>query len=391
MSPVAIAAAQVVHGFGAGLDSLVAGLRAGRSAARPLDEPWARAVGVHAAVRCPVPTSGERIEALLGRVLAGLATPGEPERRAVFAGVGLSSVTPEELEEDLYPFVRDGVLDRTAALSRLEAGRAPARHRPERLAARAAVSLGARGPVATSFSACAAGAEAFVAAARTLQRGEADYAWVVASDSMVHPLGALSFEALGALGSGRPFDRDRDGFLLGEAAVVLRLDRVPTGRPLGFFLGAGSSVDAWRVTAPHPDGVGAEQAMRRALADAGVDGVAWVKAHATGTPVGDAAEARAVARVLPGVPVLSLKGALGHTLSASGLVEVAALCGCWARGFTPGTIGSTDVGGLPVEVFTEPTPVPAAPVLANSFGFGGQNTALVLAPAEGPWTSASSA
>ena len=218
-----------------------------------------------------------------------------------------------------------------------------------------------------------------------MARGEADLVLAGGHDSMIHPLGLLSFQALGALSPGRarPFDRDRDGFVPAEGAALVRLEPARgDGRALAFVRGAGSSLDAHGVTAPHPDGIGAEAAMRRALDDAGCppEGVAFVKAHATGTPVGDRAEARAVARLLgPGVPVVGLKGGLGHALAASGAVELVALLACLVEGALPPTVGCRHPeAGLGIDVVCAPRPLPGRLGLLNSFGFGGQNTSLLV-------------
>ena len=144
----------------------------------------------------------------------------------------------------------------------------------------------------------------------------------------------------------RPFDRDRHGFLIGEGAAILILERAEDAAargatPRADFLGAGTSVDAWNITAPHPDGAGAELSMRRALADAGLtpSDVDYVNAHGTGTPVGDIAEARAIQRTLGAVPVSSIKGAIGHTIAAAGAVEAAACIAALQGGWLPGSTG----------------------------------------------------
>ncbi|MFT7521950.1 MAG: 3-oxoacyl-[acyl-carrier-protein] synthase II, partial [Kiritimatiellia bacterium] len=237
--------------------------------------------------------------------------------------------------------------------------------------------------------ACAASAEAIAQGARAIARGEVDVVLVGGHDAMVHPLGMLSFQALGALGTvARPFDRRRDGFVLGEGAALLCLEAADRcKRPLGYVLGSGSSSDAYGVTAPHPSGMGAEAAMRRALRDAGVEPhqVDWVNAHATGTTVGDRAEMLALARVFGRVPVSSLKGAVGHCLAAAGALEAVATIAAWQHGFTPGTVGCEQPES-DAQVLVGPLGRAPELVLSNSFGFGGQNVSLVLAR-DGRWTS----
>jgi 3-oxoacyl-[acyl-carrier-protein] synthase II len=312
--------------------------------------------------------------------------PVPAQRRGVFLGTGLSSVTPRELAEDVYPHVKGGRLDRESVMRDLSTdGVAPFRHLPARATGLVSRRWGATGPSLTTFSACAAGAEAIVAAARSIARGEIDVALAGGHDAMAHPLGMISFEVLGALSRtvGRPFDKHRAGFLLGEGAAVLRLQRADMcKRPLGYLIGAGSSIDAWGVTAPHPEGTGAERSMRRALKDAGVQAaeVDWVNAHATGTPVGDVAEARAIRRVFgANTPVSSLKGAVGHVLAAAGPVELAATLAAFQGDFIPGTVGCEQVDELGIEVVTQPRSGGPKLVLSNSFGFGGQNCSLLVA------------
>jgi 3-oxoacyl-[acyl-carrier-protein] synthase II len=316
-----------------------------------------------------------------------------PARRALFLGTGLSSCTPRELEEDLYPHLRaDGRFDRAAMARDLAADRAaPRRHLPARVTAALAQSFGAEGPTGTSFSACAAAAQAMLEGAWALRRGEADIAIVGGHDSMIHPLGMLSFVVLGALSPSRcrPFDRARDGFMIGEGAAIFVLERADRARARGArvrarLLGGGTSVDAWNATAPHPEGRGAELAMRRALRDARVpaEDVGYVNFHGTGTPLGDKAESQAVARVFgPGVACSSIKGAVGHTIAAAGAVEAAACVIALQEGFLPGTVGLDEPDELPVTPLRAAREARPRAVLSNSFGFGGQNCALLLGPA----------
>jgi 3-oxoacyl-[acyl-carrier-protein] synthase II len=209
---------------------------------------------------------------------------------------------------------------------------------------------------------------------------------------MLHPLGLLSFIVLGALSPDtcRPFDRHRDGFVIGEAACLLVLERAEHARARGArvrarLLGAGTSVDAWNATAPHPEGAGAERSMAAALRDAGLGPaeVDYVNAHATGTPVGDLAEARAAGRLFgDAVPLSSIKGAIGHTIAAAGAIEAAACVAALEGGFLPGTVGLRELDpDCPVPVLREPLLRAPRVVLSNSFGFGGQNASLVLARA----------
>lgn len=388
----------VLCAFGRGADRLGEGLREGRSALRPLRAfpPSGLPLVLAAEVSEPVPEledlPDDRKAALaLAAGLDAVEAAGRPDlrRAGVWLGTGLSSVTPRELEEDALPHVLGGGLDRAALYADHHPDRvAPGRHLPERAAAALAQRLGAGGPQQTSFSACAAGALAIANAAASLRRGEVDVALAGGHDAMVHPLGVLSFIVLGALSptSCRPFDRARDGFVIGEAAAVLVLETAAhaqaRGAPiLARLLGWGASADAHNATAPHPQGRGAALSMRRALAQAGLDAgaVDHVNAHGTGTPLGDAVEAQAIHEVLGDrVPVSSIKGAVGHCIAAAGAVEAAACVLAVAEGWTPGTEGLQDPDALGVPVQREPRRDHPGVILSNSFGFGGQNCTLLL-------------
>jgi len=392
LNPVAITGVGVVCGLGADLDQVSRGLQRNEVGHLSDDSSLLRsAIVPRHAPETPKGFEDDRKVAWLMSAVKGATKDeesGPSDRKGVFLGTGLSSVTPRELEQDVYPHVCSGRIERASVMRDLGAdGVAPWRHMPERATAEVARIWGATGPILTAFSACAAGAEAIAEAARSIARGEIDVALAGAHDAMAHPLGMLSFQVLGAMSAttGRPFDRRRDGFVLGEGAAVLRLERAEFARePLGYILGAGSSIDAWGVTAPHPEGAGAELSMKRALADAGLtaDQVDWVNAHATGTPVGDRAEAQAIARVFGSdVPVSSLKGALGHVLAAAGAVEAAATLAGLRDGFIPGTVGCEELDNMNIDVVMESRKHPIKIALSNSFGFGGQNCSLVMASA----------
>lgn len=393
--PVAITAMGLCCALGDDLDDARDALRVGRTAIgsvrgwRATELPCALAAEVPEPVADLEGFPDDRKVALLSRAAAPMCAGRDgvaPERVGVFLGTGLASVSPRHVEQDIYPRAVGGRLDWSLRPGDLSPDHvSPRRGRPERATIALAERLGARGVVATSFSACAASAEAIASGVRAIARGEADRVVAGGHDAMIHPLGALSFEALGALGRrpARPLDRHRDGFTLGEGAALLCLE--PPDRatdPVAFVLGSGSSCDAWGITAPHAQGEGAERAMRAALHDAGLapQDIDWVKAHATGTPLGDAAEARAIARVFgSATPVSSLKGAIGHTLAASGAIEVVLAILSMRAGFIPGTVGCVEPDDLGVDTLCSTSPRSPVRVLCNSFGFGGQNVSLVLA------------
>lgn len=404
--PIVISGVGSWSAAGRGLGALRAALEADAPCWSPLES--ALPVPRAARVLCPIPAAVEALfpddrkgalamvalEDALDDAMLSDGLPYAPRRRALFVGTGLSSVTPEELAADVYPHLRaDQRFDRAAMARDLAADRAaPRRHLPAQVTAALAARIGAMGPTSTSFSACAAAAQAIAEGLWALRRGEADVAVVGGHDAMIHPLGLLSFVVLGALSptACRPFDRDRDGFMIGEGAAYFVLERASAvrargGRARATLLGAGTSADAWNATAPHPEGAGAERSMRRALRDAGLaeDDVDYVNCHGTGTPLGDEAETRAVHRVFGDrVPVSSVKGAIGHTIAAAGALECAACVAALEGGFLPGTVGLETLDPeLRVPVVARARPASPRAVISNSFGFGGQNCSLLLSRA----------
>ena len=210
------------------------------------------------------------------------------------------------------------------------------------------------------------------------------------------PVGMAGFgnmTALSSSGVSRPFDRDRDGFLMTEGAAALVLEEwdhaVARGAEiLGEVTGAASNADAHHITAPSPGGVGAVACMLMAIDDAGISpgDIAHVNAHGTSTPLNDAAEAEAITKVFghPGPPVTSIKGVTGHGLGAAGAMEAVAVVLSMRHRLIPPTAGfTTPDPELPAIdlVHGEPRPWEPGPAISNSFGFGGHNGCLVIAPA----------
>ncbi|MEC7986356.1 MAG: beta-ketoacyl-[acyl-carrier-protein] synthase family protein [Myxococcota bacterium] len=308
---------------------------------------------------------------------------------SIFMGTGLSSITPRQMEEDLFPHIRDGRFDRVAMAKDLDVSKVgPRRNLPHRLVEHLKGVYEAKGRCATNFSACAAAAQAIAEGYRVLKRGESDIAMVGGHDSMAHPMGLLSFVVLGALSNSfcRPFDRSRNGFMLGEGSAVLILERAEHARsrgakPYAKVVGTGSSVDAWNVTAPHPNGEGAEKAMHRALRDASLDSseIGYINAHGTGTPIGDEAESKAISRVFgDSIPVSSIKGAFGHCIAAAGAIEAVASVAAIEKGCIWGTVGLEEKDDFSINAQKEPQEKSVKYVLSNSFGFGGQNCSLIF-------------
>ncbi|MGW7097826.1 beta-ketoacyl-[acyl-carrier-protein] synthase family protein [Streptomyces sp. NPDC054838] len=256
-----------------------------------------------------------------------------------------------------------------------------------------ALRFGATGPTLSTSTACASGTTALGLARDLLATGQCDIALVCGAEAAITRLMVTGFAQIGALsGTGsRPFDATRDGFVIAEGAGALVLERpadaaARSARPLARLIGYAASTDAHHLVAPHPQGRGAEQAVRAALADAGVAAgdVGHVNAHGTSTRQNDDIEAGVLRRVFPHrPPVTSAKGALGHTLGASGAIEAALTVLALAAGTVPPTAGLTEPGaGMEIDVVTGPAREHAGEIaVSNSFGFGGHNAVAVLARA----------
>jgi len=246
------------------------------------------------------------------------------------------------------------------------------------------------GPKETVVMACASGAASIALGADLIRAGVTPTALAGGVDALTH-ICFMGFNALKLLDPTpcRPFDRDRRGMSIGEAAAFLVLEDeehcgARGGRALARLAGSGMTTDAHHVTAPHPEGEGMIHAMRQALADAGLepDAVGYVNAHGTGTPQNDRAEALALRRVFGegGVLVSSTKSLVGHTMAAAGSVEAAATILALQHGLLPPTASLEHVDpDVPFDCLpgvARPADVGAA--LSNSFGFGGQNVSLVF-------------
>lgn len=258
-------------------------------------------------------------------------------------------------------------------------------------------TLGFTGPFAIEVSACAAGALAVARGASLIERGAADVVLAGATDSMVNPMAMGAFWKLGAPSprsapdACRPFDRRRDGLAIGEGAAMFILEREDRARargarPLARVIGWGSTQDAYRATAPRPDGERAREAIAKAIRRAGISpsAIDYINAHGTGTPLNDPAEVKAIRGALgeaaERAPVSSIKGAIGHLMAASGAIEIASCLLPLGRGVIPGTAHHKERDpecDLDI-VGEEPRRGDVRIALSNSFGFGGQNAAVIL-------------
>jgi 3-oxoacyl-[acyl-carrier-protein] synthase II len=270
---------------------------------------------------------------------------------------------------------------------------------PNMVAAHISMAINARGPNSTITTACAAGTQAVGEAFRLIARGDADVMLAGGADSRIDPFMILAYTALGALSRAdrppaevsRPFDRCRDGFVLGEGAGVLVLEELERARKRGAViyaevLGLGTSFDAYSVTKPHPEARGAALAIEWALREARVDpsDVDYINAHGTSTRLNDIMETVAVKRVFGEgartLPLSSIKSMVGHLIGAAGAVEAVALALTLHDGVLPPTINHThpdpdcDLDYVPNSA----REVPVRTAVSTSFGFGGQNAALVM-------------
>ncbi|MFI1524025.1 beta-ketoacyl-[acyl-carrier-protein] synthase family protein [Kitasatospora cineracea] len=253
------------------------------------------------------------------------------------------------------------------------------------------------GPALSVSTACASGTNAVALGMDLIRAGRCDVVLAGGTEASITPLTATAFHRLGALSTrhdapgraSRPFDRDRDGFVLAEGAAVLVLEaeqhaRARLARPYAQLLGAGASTDAHHLTTPDPEGRQSARALELALADAGVSAadVAHVNAHATGTPHGDASEARTIRRFFPHRPsVTAVKGSTGHLLAAAGAVEAAITALTIHHRTTPAVANLTTPDDEELDLVTAARPGRVPLAVTQSFGFGGHNAALVLAEA----------
>ncbi|WP_189979320.1 beta-ketoacyl-[acyl-carrier-protein] synthase family protein [Streptomyces capoamus] len=318
---------------------------------------------------------------------AGLR-PGEwdADRVAVVIGVGSSS---HDTDVHVLRCLTSG------AYQKISPTTVP-RALPNMAAGEVAADLGARGAGFGVSTACASGATAIGIGRQLLAAGMCDIALVGGAESACGPLSSVGFWRLGALstrchdpqGASRPFDAERDGFVLGEGAAVLVLERAEHARARGapgkaVLSGFGATSDAHHPTSPPPEGGGAERAVRAALAEAGLapGDIDHVNAHATSTPLNDRVEAAVLRRVFRRPPpVTATKSVLGHSLGAAGAVE-AAVCVLTLHHQTihPTANLGTPEPGIDLDVVTKAARACRVDaVLSTSFGFGGQNAVLVL-------------
>ena len=256
----------------------------------------------------------------------------------------------------------------------------------------------ARGGVHAPVSACASGAEGIAWAYKMIQDGEIDIAIAGGAEACIHPLPIAGFAQMRAMstrnhdpqGASRPFDIERDGFVLGEGAGIMVLERADHARARGAKIygrlaGIGMSNDAFHITAPEPDGEGSARAIAKALKSADLTraDIGHINAHATSTPVGDLAESNTILRAIGDHPVVTAtKSMTGHMLGAAGAVEGIATLLAIRDGVVPGTRNLNKLDPeIKLDVAADNREVELTAAVNDSFGFGGHNVALVFSKA----------
>ena len=332
----------------------------------------------------------------------------DPRRFGVYLGAGegnqdfisfasmMATALDHEGNLDLVKFTQAG-LETLNPVAELE-------QEPSMPAGHMASLFNAQGPNSNCLTACAASSQAIGEAAEIIRRGEADIMLSGGTHSMIHPFGVTGFNLLTALsenndnpqGASRPFDRLRDGFVLGEGAAMVVLEELEHARKrnapiFGEVIGYGSTADAYRITDIHPEGRGAIGCMRMALQDAGLnpEQIDYVNAHGTSTTVNDKVETRACKEVFGEhamkTPVSSTKSMMGHLIAAAGATEMIMCLMAIRDNVLPPTINYENPDPL-CDLDYVPNEARQANVryaLNNSFGFGGQNITLIVSQFDG--------
>jgi 3-oxoacyl-[acyl-carrier-protein] synthase II len=315
---------------------------------------------------------------------AGGEPPGDPARKGVVVATGIGGLNT--LEEQIQTRLEKGERRVSPFLVPMMMANAGG--------ASISMRYGWQGPCETIVTACAASTQGIGYAARLIAWGRCDAVLAGGSESTLTPTAVAGFRnmtALSTTGVSMPFDVKRDGFVMSEAGAVLLLEELESARArgariLGEVFGSASNADAHHITAPSPGGTGAVACMELCLADAElkVSDIRQINAHGTSTPLNDAAEAEAIAKVfgVPGPPVTSTKGVTGHALGAGGALEAAAVLLSMEHRLIPPTMGTTELDpDMSIDlVIGEPRPWEPGPTLSNSFGFGGHNGCLALGP-----------
>jgi 3-oxoacyl-[acyl-carrier-protein] synthase II len=403
---VAITGLGVKTPAGSDLDTFWSRLCSGRSTAATIEryDPSPMPVRIGCEVRDFDPTAyvGPKEARRMDRVtqlgvaatadaLADAGDPGaDPARCAVIIGTGIGGLIT--LEEQISVYAEKGAGRVSPFLVPMMMTNATA--------GTVAMQLGWTGPNLCISTACAASAHAIGEAARLIRDETSDVVMTGGSESCMTPVAISAFARMTALSgrnddperASRPFDAARDGFVMGEGAAALVVERwdraVARGAHIyGEIVGYGRNADAYHITAPSPGGEGAAACMQLALDDAGLSpaDLSHVNAHGTSTPLNDAAEAEAIRKVFgeAAPPVTSTKGVTGHLVGAAGATEAVACLLALRNRAVPPTANLEHIGDeIQLDIVSgEPRAITPAPALSNSFGFGGHNASLIFAPA----------
>ncbi|MET0729112.1 MAG: beta-ketoacyl-[acyl-carrier-protein] synthase family protein [Acidimicrobiales bacterium] len=384
---VAVTGMGVISSCGTGVDAFWEGLHA----SPPEGERRVRSFDPESVFDNPKESRrADRVTQLaLGAATQAIAQAGEvnvdPLRRGVLIATGIGGIGT--LEEQITLYAEKGARRVSPFLIPMMMPNAPS--------ATVSMRWGWQGPCQTVSTACAAGTHALIDAAMWIASGRCDVVAAGGSEAAMTPVGMAGFANMTAMSSrnvSEPFAATRDGFVIAEGAAVLILEAWEVAEARGAtilaeILGGASTADAHHITAPAPGGRGAISCMELALANAGVQAgeIAQVNAHGTSTPLNDAAEAEAMAKLFgtPGPPVTSVKGVTGHSLGAAGAIEAVAVVESMRHRLIPPTAVTTEVDPeLPQIdlVLGDARSWAPGPTISNSFGFGGHNGSLVLAP-----------
>ena len=400
---VVVTAVEATTALGADIDTTWKGLLAGESGIRVLEDEfvtkWDLPVRIGGHLVDPVDSHMgrldmrrmsyvQRMSKFLGRRMwDSIGAPEvDPDRFTVVIGTGLGG--GEKIVET-YDLMNEGGPRKVSPL-------AVQMIMPNGAAAVVGLDLGARAGVITPVSACSSGSEAIAHAWRQIVMGDADIAVCGGVEGMIEALPIAAFSMMRAMSTrndeperaSRPFDRDRDGFVFGEAGALMVIEteehaKARGAAPLARLMGAGITSDAFHMVAPAPDGLRAGQAMRRAMELAGLSpaDISHVNAHATATPIGDTAEAEAI-RVagVEHAAVYAPKSALGHSIGAVGALESILTVLALRDGVIPPTLNyETPDPEIDLDVVAgEPRYGDYQYAINNSFGFGGHNVALAF-------------
>jgi len=393
--------------IGGDVASTWAALLAGKSGVGVLTEEWAAELPVRIAARIEV----EPLD-VLDRVEA--RTLDRSQQFAIIAAreAWAQAGKPDVEKERLGVVFASGIGGVTTLLNQYDVLRekGPRRVSPHTVpmlmpngpAAAVGLDLQARAGVHTPVSACASGAEAIAYGLEMIRTGRADVVVCGGTEAAIHPLPLAAFAAMRAMSTrndeplraSRPYDKGRDGFIMGEGAgaVVLESEEHAKARGatiLGEIAGAGITSDGYHIAAPDPEGRGVVRALRAALESANLSpsDVTHINAHATSTPAGDVAEAKAIREVFgsaaDNVVVSAPKSTFGHLLGAAGAVEAIATLLSVTQHIVPPTLNLDDRDDdVDLDVVTvDPRPLREGPAISNAFGFGGHNVVLVIQPA----------